>query len=213
VGRSVILKTTGVTPRRQTRVLRSVAAFFAARAGLALPGSAGRQARTRLAAVTVPGSPAASATVPLPLAVTTASHDSGRLRHQGTVVVVSRVRLLSTGKALVYVRAFDYGSLTVAGRPRLRTYWRESVHRLIVVRSSAGRWLVAEDLSSLQPAGSAPAPAPGELASGPSPAASPSGGMGLTQPSLPALGSPTPSPTQTTTSVPTGSPTSSPTAP
>ena len=217
LGRSVILRTTGVTPRRQTRVLRSVAAFFAARAGLALPGAAGREARTRLATVTVPGSPAASETVPLPLAVTAASQGSGRLRHQGTVVVVSRVRLLTAGKALVYVRAFDYGSRTVSqsstGGPRTRTYWRESVHRLVVVRSPAGRWLVAEDLSSLQPAGSVPAPAAGELASGPSPAASPSGGMGVTRPSLPALGSPTPSPTQTTTSVPTGPPTSSPTAP
>ena len=212
-GRAVILRTTNVTPRREALVLRSVAVFFTARSGLALPGAAGERARTRLIWVTVPGSAAANVTAPLPFANASASIGAVRLTQRGTVVVVSRVRMLAAGRALVYLHAFDYGTRTIphpaVGGPRTRTYWRESVHRLLVVRSASGRWLIAEDLSSIQPTLTAPAQAASVLATGPSPAASPSGGIEAAQPLASPLATPAPGPTATATSAPPPSPTSS----
>ena len=178
-----------------------------------MAGPVGRQARLDLTRVTVPGSPAAAAIADLPLATPPPSSPAARLRASGTVVVVGKVRMLSRTRALVYLRAFDYGAWTSRAasgrRARTRTSWTESVHRIVVVRDHAGRWLVTEDLSSVQPPAGVTGPAATQLASGPTPSTSPSGNMAISGSPPPNFGSPAPSPTATTPLAPTPTPTTS----
>ena len=202
----------------EARVLRSVAVFFAARAGVAVPGRSAAKAKAKLAQVTLPGSQAAQLSAAV-LPGTQRVSSAARLTNGGTVVVVTGLRLLSRTRALVYVRAFDYGvwagssGASPTSRPRPRTYWSEAVHRVLLVRDSTGRWLVAEDQSSAQPAVTGAPAAPSVVASGPEPSASTSGRLANSGSTPSSLATPASTPTASPTSMPTATPAASPSSP
>lgn len=200
---------------REARILASVAAFFGARAAAAMPAPIGTEAQTRLAQATVPGSQAAKASASLAPSMRSAFSPASRLSGAQTVVVVMGVRMLSTRRAIVFVGTFDYplwsdsSTASVASLLARQEYWRESVHRVVLLRNARGRWLVAEDLSVGPPAATVSLPPAGVSAYGSTVPAAPSDHMAITRPTSSPLQSPSASGTATAT--PSATPSATPT--
>jgi hypothetical protein len=135
-------------------VLKSISTFFAARAAAAMPTSAGSDAKTRLAQVTVPGSQAAQTSRYFALGVRRTSSPSLRLSERGAVVLVTGLQMLSESRAVAFVRPFSYASWVASasssttGAEARQAYWSESDHRVVLDRSATGDWLVSQDVSS-----------------------------------------------------------------
>jgi hypothetical protein len=125
------------------------------------------------------------------------------------------VRMLSTRRAIVFVGTFDYplwsdsSTASVASLLARQEYWRESVHRVVLLRNARGRWLVAEDLSVGPPAATVSLPPAGVSAYGSTVPAAPSDHMAITRPTSSPLQSPSASGTATAT--PSATPSATPT--
>jgi len=200
---------------REARVLASAAAFFAAKAASTMPAPVGKIAQTKLAQITVPGSPAAKAIASVAPAMQPASSAASRVSGGETVVVVMGLRMLSARRAVVLAGTFDYplwtdsSAASAASLLARLASWRESLHRVVLLRSAGGRWLVAEDLSSGPPAATVSLPPTSISAYGSTTPAAPAGHPAITQPTSPPLQPPLATASASPTATPTVTPSSS----